>query len=326
MSRHTTLLWLVLIAVGLSGCGTGAFQIQMIPKDQELQETELEKDKGAKDKIVVIDVEGVLFNQRQDSWMRQGVNPVCEFVDKLDKAAADKQVRAVVLRINSPGGSVSASDMMYHRLAEFKREKKVPVVAFMMDLACSGAYYLACGADGMVAQPSTVTGSIGTIMQTVSVAGTMEKIGIEAVAIKSGKLKDVGSPLHALRDDEREVLQGIINGFYEQFLDVVEKGRPDMDAQAIRTLADGRVYTAKQAQASGLIDKIGYADAAIDWAKSMAGIEKAKVVMYHRPLATKPNIYSSTHSSVSGPLVNIDLPKFLDTGRTQFLYLWQPEL
>ena len=77
---------------------------------------------------------------------------------------------------------------------------------------------------------------------------------------------------------------------------------------------------------SGLIDKIGYADAAIDWAKSMAGIEKAKVVMYHRPLATKPNIYSSTHSSVSGPLVNIDLPKFLDTGRTQFLYLWQPEL
>jgi protease-4 len=309
-----------------SGCGTGAYQIQMIPKDQKLKESELARDKGARDKIVVIDVDGALFNSRQDSWMRQGVNPVSEFLDKLDKAAADKSVKAVVLRINSPGGSVAAADMMYHSLGQFKEKKDVPVVAFMMDLACSGAYYLACGTDGMVAQPSTVTGSIGTIMQTVSIEGTMKKIGVKTVAIKSGELKDMASPLHELSDKERVVLQGIIDGFYEQFLGVVEQGRPGLEAEAIRTLADGRVYTAPQAKKAGLIDKVGYADTAIDWAKQMGGIEKAKVVMYHRPLWTKPNIYSDTQSHSGGPLVNIDLPEFLDAGRTQFLYLWQPEL
>jgi protease-4 len=122
--------------------------------------------------------------------------------------------------------------------------------------------------------------------------------------------------VHELSDKERVVLQGIIDGFYEQFLGVVEQGRPGLEAEAIRTLADGRVYTAPQAKKAGLIDKVGYAD----------GIEKAKVVMYHRPLWTKPNIYSDTQSHSGGPLVNIDLPEFLDAGRTQFLYLWQPEL
>lgn len=322
-------LSIVLVSLLLSGCGTGAFQVQMIPQQRELTETQIKKDKGAfvSDKIVVIDVDGILVNKEQSSFMRQGDNPVSTFLEKLDKARGDKHVKAVVLRINSPGGTVAASDMMYHSLREFKKNKKVPVVACMMDVAASGGYYLACGADGIIAQPSTITGSIGTIMQTISVEGTMEKIGIEAVAVKSGKMKDIGSPLHDLSEEERIILQSIIDGFYEQFLDVIEDGRPDLDVSKLRQLADGRVFTAPQAKQDGLIDRIGYPDDAVKWAREMAGIEKAKTVMYHRPMHSMPNIYGSSMSAEGvSPLVNIDLPEWLDAGRTQFLYLWQPGL
>jgi protease-4 len=174
----------------VGGCRAGAFKVQIIPDRQELQETEIKRDKGMfiSDKIAVIDIDGVMYNRSRSGFMKQGDNPVSTFLEKLDKAAADKNVKAVVLRLNSPGGSVAATDIMYHSLVEFKKKTGKPVIASMMDMACSGAYYLACGCDGIIAQPSCVTGSIGTIMQTFSVAGTMEKIGVKAVAIKSGKM------------------------------------------------------------------------------------------------------------------------------------------
>ncbi len=321
---------LITASLFLTGCGTGAFQIQMIPRDQSLKETQIERDKGmfVSDKIVVIDVDGILLNKQQNSFMRQGDNPVSTFLEKLDKAAGDDDVKAVVLRVNSPGGSVAASDMMYHSLVEFKRKTDKPVIACMLDVAASGGYYLACGCDGIMAQPSCVTGSIGTIMQTFSVAGTMEKIGITAVAIKSGNMKDMGSPLHELSEEEQVLLQQIIDRFYEQFLGVVENGRPKLDKAELRQLADGRVFTAAQAHEEGLIDRIGYADDAIAWAKKMAGVKKAKTVIYHRPLATMPNVYGSATSKAGGlgPLINIDLPDWLDAGGAKFLYLWQPGL
>jgi protease-4 len=165
-------------------------------------------------------------------------------------------------------------------------------------------------------------------MQTFSVAGTMEKIGVETVAVKSGKMKDIASPLHDLSDEEKQILQQIIDGMYEQFLAVVENGRPDLEPNRLRRLADGRVFFAEQAKELGLIDRIGYPDDAVNWAKQIAGIEKAKTVIYHRSLTSMPNIYgsASNQSSGIGPLVNIDLPDWLESGGTQFLYLWQPGL
>lgn len=324
--------WISLTVITLSclmtGCGTGAFQIQMVPSKQELTETVLKKDAGlfVRDKILIIDVDGVIANEQQNGFLQQGDNPVSTFLEKLDKARADDDVKAVVLRINSPGGTVAGTDMMYHCLTEYKQKTQVPVVACMLDVAASGGYYLACGCDGIVAQPSTVTGSIGTIMQTISVAGTMDKLGIEAVAIKSGKMKDIGSPLHEMSEEEQALLQQIIDGFYEQFLGVVQAGRADMTKNKIRRLADGRVFTADQAKQQGLVDRIGYPDDAIAWARELAGIKKAKVVIYHRPMNTMSNVYGSAMSTSDSPLVNIDLPDWLDAGRTQFLYLWQPGL
>jgi len=319
---------LLVSLVVLAGCGPTAFRIELVPTYKQLEETEIQRDKGIfiLDKIAVIDVDGLLINKCKRGWMREGDNPVSLFVEKLDKAAADRRVKAVVLRLNSPGGTVAASDIMYHSLREFKRKTGKPVVTCILGLGCSGAYYLACGSDGIVAQPGSVTGSIGTILQTFSFAGTMEKIGVKAVTIKSGELKDLGSPLHDLQAEERKVLEGIISQFFEQFLAVVQEGRKKIGEQKLRGLADGRVFTSEEALQEKLIDRIGYPADGIEWAKEIAGVEKARVVIYHRPLGHKANVYGSAMSDdgLVGALINVELPDWLKSNGAQFLYLWQP--
>jgi protease-4 len=314
--------------VTLAGCGPAAFQVALVPTSRQLDQTQVQRDKGlfVFDKIAIIDVDGVMANRPRHGFMHAGENPVSLFIEKLDKAAADRSVKAVVLRLDSPGGTVAASDIMYHSLREFKRKTAKPVVACVLGTGCSGAYYLACGCDGIMAQPSSVTGNIGTVFQTFSVVGTMEKIGVKAVTIKSGELKDLASPLHDLSDEERKVLEGITKNLSEQFLTVVREGRKSIGEQKLPELADGRVFTAEQALQEGLIDKIGYLPDGIGWAKEMAGVRKAQVVIYHRPLSYTPNAYGVATSSASGlgPLINVELPDWLTSGGPQFLYLWQP--
>ena len=312
----------------LAGCGQTAFHIEMVPTNRQLVESRIQKDAGlfVFNKIAIIDVDGLLANRRKGGWLRSGENPVSLFIEKLDKAAADRSVKAVVLRLNSPGGTVAASDIMYHHLLEFKRETGKPVIACVLGIGCSGAYYIACGCDGIIAQPSSVVGNIGTVFQTFSVAGTMQKIGVKAVTIKSGELKDLASPLHDLSDEEHKVLQEIIKQFSEQFFEVVRKGRKTIDEQKLAELTDGRVFTAQQALQQGLIDKVGYLDDGIKWAKEIAGAKKTQVVIYHRPSNYKPNAYglAAAGSDGIGPLVNLELPDWLNAGGAQFLYLWQP--
>jgi protease IV len=332
MAKKQTLLfmWLSTMLITLAGCSSGAFQIEMIPAEKKLKETQIQKDKGwfISDKIAIIDVDGTMVNERQDSLLRTGDNPVSVFIEKLDKAAADSDVKAVVLRINSPGGTVVATDIMYHSLQEFKNKTGKPVVVCIMDMGCSGAYYLACAADGIMAQPSSVVGNIGTIFQTFSVSGTLDKIGIKTSTIKSGELKDIASPLHELNQKEKDVLQGIIGEMFKQFVTAVHEGRKNISEQKLTDLTDGRVFTGQQALSNGLIDKVGYMSDAIEWAKEMASVEKASVVIYHRPSYYTPNAYSSVMASTGGleSLINLKLPDWLASGGTQFLYLWQPGL
>jgi protease-4 len=217
---------------------------------------------------------------------------------------------------------------MYHHLRQFRQQTGKPVIACVLGVGCSGAYYIACGCDGIIAQPSGVVGNIGTIFQTFSVAGTMEKIGVKAVTIKSGDLKDMASPLHDLSDEEHKVLQGIIEHLSEQFFEVVREGRKKIDEKQLVDLTDGRVFTAQQALQQGLIDKVGYLDDGIKWAKEIAGVNKTRVVIYNRPSSYKPNAYGLATASADGlgPLFNLELPDWLNSGGAQFLYLWQPAL
>jgi protease IV len=314
----------------LIGCGQGSFKITPVPTDRTLEESVVMDDHGLfLPKIVLIDVEGVLMNSEKRSFLTEGEHPVSFFVEKLDKAAKDKSVKAVILRINSPGGGVTASDMMYSEVLHFKQETKGkrPVVAVLSDVAASGGYYLACSADEIVAYPTTITGSIGVIMQAINFAGTMSKIGVKTDAIVSGKMKDAGSPLREMKPEEREIFQTLIDQFYGRFVSVVAAGRPNLDENKIRQIADGRVYSAQQALELGLIDRISNLRETVDALKTKIDVKKARVVTYHRPLGWKPNIYAESPSpQPQVNLINVTLPETWPQTQPQFMYLWAPQM
>lgn len=323
--RSCPMLWLVLLA----GCGPTSFVITPISTKQELtEEVVLRESPWAVKKIALIDVDGVLQNARPNSLLgAAGENPVSLFKEKLDKAANDADVRAVVLRINSPGGGVTATDLMYTELLRFRERTGKPVVAAMLDLAASGGYYLACGADKIYALPTTVTGSIGVIMLTPEFAGTMAKIGVHMNVIKSGEMKDMASMFREMNDKDRAVLQGLIDGMYARFLNVVAQSRKSVDPDRLRQLADGRVYLGEEAKQLGLVDEIGTFPDALAAAKEAAGLANVnvKVVEYSRPLAYRPNIYAQSDQPPGQVnLVNVQLPEWLTGPAPQLMYVWAP--
>jgi protease-4 len=255
-------------------------------------------------------------------------------VEKLRKASEDPCVKAVVLRINSPGGSVTASDILYKEVTRVRTgdpNRKIPgkpVVASMLDCAASGGYYIACAADQIMAEPTTVTGSIGVVMMTWNAKGLLDKIGVSTDAIKSGPNKDAASPFRPMKPEERQIFQTMIDEYYQRFLAIVGHSRTNLKPEQIRELADGRVYTGTQALKLGLVDHEGSLDDALVLAKDLADIKKAQVVIYHRPVGYRGSIYAAAEAinpkmTASSPLVNIPVPDYLQ-GQGTFLYLWQP--
>ncbi len=323
------LLWIVgmIFMSILSGCSGSAFVIRPIPSRYAITESVIQKDKGwkVKDKIAVIDLDGVIMNSAESGFFQPGENPVSVFCEKLDKVAADEHVKGVVIRINSPGGSVSGTELMYHKLQQFKEKKRVPVVASLLDVAASGGYYLACGCDKIYATPSTITGSIGTIMQAFSIEKTLGFIGIKPYVIKSGQLKDLASPFHEMRDDEKAVLQNIIDESYQRFLQVVNNRR-EITMENLIPLADGRVYTSSKALENKMIDAIGYPQDAVNLVRKQAKLKKCQIVMYHYPYQRMVNLYDTAESNVAADnsALQIQLPGWLRGESPQLLYLWKP--
>ncbi len=234
--------------------GTGCFNSMLLTPvntSEPVEQTVVIEAKSlfCSDKIAIIDVDGMLLNARKSGMLSDGENPVSLFRERLDKAAQDNDVKAVVLRINTPGGAVTASDIMYQDVMTFRRETNKPVVACMMDVAASGGYYLAMGCDMIYAHPTTVTGSIGVIMSMYNGSGLAKIMGVTSEAIKSGPNKDIGNPLRPMTDSERAILQAMVDKFYAQFVTVVANGR-HLPEERVRHLADGRVYTGAEAQQS----------------------------------------------------------------------------
>lgn len=318
------------VALLSAGCTPTSFLITPVPSNPALEEVVVQRESPwAAQRIAIIELEGVLANQRSRSLLGLSEsNPVVEFKERLDAAAADKRVKAVVLRIHSPGGSVTASDLMYQELLRFRERTKKPVIACLMDVAASGGYYVACAADEIHALPTTVTGSIGVIMLTIDVSRTLDYIGVRPNVIKSGSLKDAGSPFREMRDEDRRVFQAMIDQMYERFFHVVARARKNIPEDELRKLCDGRVFFAPEARELGLIDQIGTLEQALHAAKRAAGIESAKVVVvqYGRALSYRPNIYAQSPAAAGGVVNNffIDIPTWLAGNGPQFLYLWQP--
>lgn len=316
--------------LALTGACTGTSVIvTIVPAVDELQENVvLRESDWATRKIAMIDIDGVLRNSRSTSLIGTiGEQPVALLQEKLDAAAEDRAVRAVMLRINSPGGSVTASDLMYEQIRAFREKTGKPVIAHMMDVAASGGYYIACAADRITAQPTTVTGSIGVIAILPEISGTLRKIGANVNVIKSGAMKDAGSFFRTMNDEDRAVFQGLIDSMYGRFVDVVCASRTGLTRERVRELADGRVYYARAALEAGLIDEIGTLRDAIAAAKKAAGLEDRKVVVvqYARSHAYRPNIFAETPAAPAQVnLVNIQAPEWLSGSSPEFLYLWAP--
>lgn len=274
-------------------------------------------------KILVIEVSGFISaEERGDSLLNSKSAPslVSRVNEELEKASKDYRVKAVVLRINSPGGMVTASDMIYHEIKTFRTKTGRPVIASMMDLGTSGAYYISQAADRVIAHPTTVTGSIGVIIVRADIEGLLQKLGIRTTEIKSGELKAMGSPFKPLTAEEQQVFQGVIDEMYDRFLKVVVDGRKGLSPEKARMLADGRIYTSHQALEAGLIDGIGYLSDAVDLARQLAGLDRARVVMYHRPGDFKGSLYAGPLTLDPGVITST-----LGTLATpQFLYLWMP--
>jgi protease-4 len=212
--------------------------------------------------------------------------------------------------------------MLYREIQRFKAQRKVPVVAQLMGVATSGAYYIAMAADTVLAYPTTVTGSIGVIFAGVNLVGLMEKLGIENQTLTTAPYKDAGSPLRRLTPAERTQLQSVLDDLHARFRAVVEAGRPGLPPHRVADLADGRIYSATQALSNGLIDGITDLPGAISEARRRAGLEEARVIVYHRHGAGRQNLYTQAPGPAPSWLSPVSLLGPMP--RPTFLYLWWP--
>ena len=336
MSRTVRcLLVFVFAACFAGGCGVPSFLVTPVSSSTKLQERTVLPGKSG-DKVAIIEVEGMLMNARSGGFLQATENPVSLFKQQMRAAARDKSVKAVVLRINSPGGTVTASDTMYEIVRDFRRQTKKPVIASTQEVAASGGYYIACAADTIVAHPTSVIGSIGVLFSTMEFEEALGKLGVRSESIKSGPLKDMGSPFKSLTKPERDVMQEMVNEYFLRFIQVVDDGRPVTEPQPTLPLAadyagvySGRVFSGERAVELGLADRTGRLEDAIKVARKSGKAPGAKVIMYRRPYGYGGSIYASadapTPKARGGETVlRLDLPQSRATLPGGFYYLWEP--
>lgn len=314
---------LALVACALSGSScvfvSGDFSL-MGPRTAPLEERVVSGEGDAK--ILLIDISGPIHGSTETSpiGLSSDESTPSRVQAELRLAAEDDDVRAVVLRIDSPGGGVGASDAVFQQVRRFADEREVPVVVQLLDLATSGGYYAALAGDEIIASPTTVTGSIGAVLVGVDLSGLLQMVGVRDRTLASGSHKDMGSPLRPMDAEEEEILRGVLASMRDRFLDLVQLRRPAVDAAARQHIADGRLLTAAQALDLGLVDRIGYLEEAIATAQQRAGVAEARVVLYRRKGEFAESIYSrSTADRIRVSLVDLGGQAELRPG---FHYLW----
>ena len=266
----------------------------------------------SKDKVAVIELAGIMTSSHNVGSRAVSARKI---IGQLEKYRDDDSVKAIVLRVDTPGGTVVAAQELHGELMRLRAGSGKKIVVSMGDLAASGGYYVACAADRVFASPGTLTGSIGVIMQFPNYQGLFGKIGLGTNTIKSGEFKDVGNGAREMSDRDRRLLQGLVDDVYSQFVDAVAAGRR-MSPEQVRPLADGRVFSGRQAQQLGLIDELGDLDAAIAAAGKLAGIEGKPEVIRESP---RRGIWELIDARMDGIFPSALLP---DT-QARLLYLWQ---
>ncbi len=320
---------IVVVALGILGLvglvvlvGLGTAMAGPVAEEGVRLEEETVGGRPGAPKVVCIPIEGMIYGATVPG---RELTPVALVVAQLRRAARDPKVCGAILYVDSPGGAITGSDILHREVHRFRQAHgRRYVTACMMDIAASGAYYVSVAADRIIAHPTTVTGSIGVMMPLYDATGLMDKVGVTSESLATGEYKDIGSPFvkkdQEQKRREREILRGIIDEMYDQFVSVVAAGRK-LEAARVRSLADGRIFTSKQALQHGLIDQIGYESDAVDALKELAGVSEVHLVRYRRAISLSDILMVFAR----GPRLSLDvdgaLPK-LDASRPMFL--WQP--
>ena len=302
---------LILLAGSLGGGGSAAITQQTVQAG------------SGKDKVAVVPVSGII-----DAAVS------AKFDRFMDMAEADQNVKAVVLEIDSPGGTVTASDEIYNRIRTFKSKRSIPVIVSMGSLATSGGYYAACGADYVFAQPTTFTGNIGVLLPRYNFSGLMQKYGVEETTIVStgAPFKNAGSSFRPETPEEKKYMQELADSAFAQFKDVVEKGRSSKLKANLEDVTNGKVFTAKSAKELGLIDDVGYLEDAQKYAASQAGVGNPTVVRYQDPpslmqlLMARSNVagaVAAARGDMPGVSITVDQNLLHELSTPRPLYLWR---
>lgn len=333
MKTHRTRAAIVMLSLGLASCSPVTLSLTLFDEPGRLVETEVDRDAKARhEKVAIIDIRGVIADRDEGLIPGLGGGPgsIDALVSRLRLAEDDKAVRAVVLQINSPGGTVTASDAMYREVRAFRERTGKPVVASLGEVAASGGYYLALAADEIVAEPTSITGSIGVIMTTINFSEGLARIGVRSRSVKSGPNKDMANPLEPMRDSQYAVLQTMVDEFYANFRGLVLSRRA-IDPARADELTDGRVVSGIAAQKAGLVDRVGGVRDAVERAKSLAGVRAARIVKYTPSSLSRPrSAYAATPTQPARTtdtgvslLRTEDLTAGLTPGRAY--YLWGAE-
>ncbi|MBB5020943.1 signal peptide peptidase SppA [Desulfurispira natronophila] len=315
---------LLILSSLIIGCAPA--QVNLFPRHTDpLREQVLEGHHS--DKVLVIPVQGFISSTPQEGLFTDKPSMVQEVVAHLNKARGDSNIRALVLLIDSPGGTSVDSDILYHEIRRFRQQTNVPVVAVMLGVAASGGYYISLPADVIIAHPGTITGSVGTIFVRPKIHELLDKIGVEAKVTVSGNHKDIGSPFRPDSGEEEAILQSMVDELNSQFVRRVIRHREPSE-EALETISSGRVFTARQAKELAMIDEIGYLPDALKLAKLMGEANPAaRVVAYRRSLHSNDNLYNTmTNRSSSFPLVVKTLPRNLAPQSPGFYHLWIPSV
>jgi protease IV len=275
--------------------------------------------KSGQGQIAKIDIEGVIMGDSRGSSKM-----LSQTLAQLNEAARDSQVKAILLRIDSPGGEVTASDTIYHRVKKVAEIK--PVVVYMDSVAASGGYYIACGGTKIIAHPTAITGSIGVIMQAPGYQDLLTKVGMEWRTFKSGAMKDAGSGSRAMTPEEREYFQRLVMQNYERFVGIVAEARKKSVDMLKNGPADGRIFIGEEARVQGLVDETGYIEQAYQVARDLSGAKDAEVISYKRKadLSELFALFSDAEARDKTTRLEVTLPTGMRTtlqpGLPYFLY------
>lgn len=291
---------LLLLAAAQFACSPLRFEVTLGP-ERALSESRVAGDAHGP-KVALIDLRGLIAPPAAASVLSGTTNTLDAVTRRLRLAEDDRNVRAVVLRIDSPGGSVTASDQIYREVRSFSERSGKPVVALLSTIATSGGYYVALAGDAIVAEPTGITGSIGVIIPGVNAAEGLARIGVRSSSVASGPNKELANPLAPETDAHRAILQDLVDNMHERFVDLVRERRAGIDPAALPELTDGRVVSGAHAASVGLADETGGIDAAFRRAKDLAGLSIARLVIYHASGSRPATPYAIAETGTPAPL------------------------